>query len=143
MLHAGEWKGMAEGTWEKVLNLRRGKAPLLGRIRGREEDFHRKLLVPEHSCMPAGSQRARQYCCRSPMNRSHLLACSRLCGSGTGCTQREASCLFMGNWVFLVQATGGQAPLVWTKGIGLSGTWCLPSTIGCCSYSPGNKPALK
>ena len=32
----------------------------------------------------------------------------------------------MGDWEFLVQATSGQAPLVWAKGIrGLSATLCL------------------
>ena len=34
---------------------------------------------------------------------------------------REASCSFRGDWALLVQATGGQAPLVWAKSIrGLS-----------------------
>ena len=32
----------------------------------------------------------------------------------------------MRDWALLVQATGGQAPLVWTKGSrGLSSMWCL------------------
>ena len=31
-----------------------------------------------------------------------------------------------GDWAFLVQAAGGQAPLVWAEGNrGLSATWCL------------------
>ena len=36
------------------------------------------------------------------------------------------------------------APLVWAKGIrGLSVRQCLPSTICCCSHSPGNTTALQ
>ena len=42
-------------------------------------------------------------------------------GSGAGYRHGEASCSFRGNWALLVQAAGGQAPLVWAKGIrGLS-----------------------
>ena len=37
-------------------------------------------------------------------------------GSGAGCVQ-EVSCLSTGDWVFLVQATSDQAPLVWAKSI--------------------------
>ena len=34
--------------------------------------------------------------------------------------------MFRGDWALLVQATSGQAPLVWAKGIrGLSVMWCL------------------
>ena len=56
--------------------------------------------------MPTGSQRAGQLW--------HWLPAAR------------SSCLFRGDWVLFVQATGGQAPLVLAKGIrGLSVTWCL------------------
>ena len=36
--------------------------------------------------------------------------------SGTGYGWREATCLTTGDWVLLVPATGGWAPLVWAKG---------------------------
>ena len=39
---------------------------------------------------------------------------------------QEASCSFKGDEALLVQATSGQAPVVWAKGIReLSATWCL------------------
>ena len=43
---------MVEGTWEKVWTCRRGRAPLLGRVRGEGADCHRKLPAPErmHAC---------------------------------------------------------------------------------------------
>ena len=47
----------------------------------------------------------------------------QLCG---GYRQREASCSFKGDEALLVQSSGGQAPIVWAKGMrGLSATWCL------------------
>ena len=57
-----------------------------------------------------------------------------------GYGSQEASCLFNGDKALLVQATGGQAPIVWAKGIrGLSATWCLlhdpqvaGTGCGCC-----------
>ena len=58
MLHSGKWNARAEGTWEKIWTHSRGKVPLLGRVRGGEADFHRKLPVPEHVHVPVGSQRA-------------------------------------------------------------------------------------
>ena len=55
---------------------------------------------------------------------------------------REASCLCLRDWVLLVQPTGGQAPLMWAKGIrGQSVMQCSPSTTHCCSCSPGNIPS--
>ena len=46
--------------------------------------------------------------------------------SGTGYGLQKASCTFKGDWALLVQATHGQAPLLWAKGIrGLSAIWCL------------------
>ena len=44
----GEGNATAEGTWEKVWTYRRGKAPLLGRVRGGGADHHRKLCALEH-----------------------------------------------------------------------------------------------
>ena len=45
---------------------------------------------------------------------------------GGAAGQGEASCSFKGDWALLVQATGGQAPLVGVMGIrGLSEMWCL------------------
>ena len=42
--------------------------------------------------------------------------------------------MFRGDWALLVQATSGQAPLVWAKGIrGLSAMWCPfhdPQVVG-------------
>ena len=46
--------------------------------------------------------------------------------------------------MLLVQATSGQAPLVWAKGIRwLSVMECLPSTICCCSHPPVNTATLQ
>ena len=48
------------------------------------------------------------------------------CPRAQSAGQREASCLFRGDWVLLMQATGGQALLVWAKGMrGMITTWCL------------------
>ena len=52
-LRAGEWKAMAEKTWEKV-QTRSVKALLLGRMRGGRVDRHRKLLVPQWAYMSTG-----------------------------------------------------------------------------------------
>ena len=60
---------MAEGTQEKVKTHRRGKVPLLGRVRGGGVDHHRKLLVPERAQAP----RAGWLWCRPLVARSHLL----------------------------------------------------------------------
>ena len=52
-LRAGEWKATAEGTWEKVQTLWRGKAPLLGR--GEEEGqatIENSLGPSMHACPP-------------------------------------------------------------------------------------------
>ena len=76
--------------------------------------------------------------------RSHLLVYGRPGGSGASGRLQEVSCLFTGDWVLLVQATSGQAPTVWAKGIrGISAMWCQPSTICCCSHYPGNTPTLQ
>ena len=84
---------------------RRGKAPSLGRMRGGGKDYHRKLPALEY--LPA---------CPWALRRRG--------SSGTGCGLQEASCSLKGDWVLLVQATSGQAPLVWAKDIrGLSATW--------------------
>ena len=55
---AGEGNATAEGTQQKVQTCRRGKAPLLGRVKGGGADRHRKLPSPEGAHVPAGSQRA-------------------------------------------------------------------------------------
>ena len=55
VLWAGEGNTMAEGTWEKVWTCRRGKVPLLGKVRGGGGDRHRKPPVPERVCLPTGS----------------------------------------------------------------------------------------
>ena len=68
--------------------------------------------------MSTGSQRAGWLWLRPQAVRSYLLVYRRLGGSGTGCRQQEASCSFMGDWGLLVQATGGQAPLVWLRASG-------------------------
>ena len=49
---AEEGKAMAEGTQEKFQTGRRGKAPLLERVKGGGADHHRKLSTPEqvHAC---------------------------------------------------------------------------------------------
>ena len=47
MPKAGEGNSTAEGNQEKVWTHRRGKAPLLGRVRGGEADHHRKQPAPE------------------------------------------------------------------------------------------------
>ena len=49
---AEEGNATAEGTQEKVQTCRRGKVPLLGRVRGGGADCHRKFLAPEyaHAC---------------------------------------------------------------------------------------------
>ena len=88
---------MAEGTWEKVRAHRRGKVPLLGRPGGGRVDRHRKLPCPS-MCTHPWSLRGQDT-------------------SGAGHRQQEASCSFTGDWALLVQATGGQAPLVWAKDI--------------------------
>ena len=49
MPRARERNTRAEGTWEKVWTRRRGKAPLLERVRGGGADHHRKLPGPEHA----------------------------------------------------------------------------------------------
>ena len=60
---------MAEGTQEKVKTHRRGKVPLLGRVRGGGVDHHRKLLVPERGQAPRAGWLWR----RPLVARSHLL----------------------------------------------------------------------
>ena len=52
VLWAGDWNAIAEGTQEKVWDLRRGKVPLLGRVKLGGADHHRKLSAPECVCMP-------------------------------------------------------------------------------------------
>ena len=98
MLWAEEGNTMAEGTGEKAQTRRRGKVPLLGR--GRWMAMGNSLHQNVHS--------------------------SEAGWLWSGYGRRKASCSFVGDWALLVQATGGQAPLVWAKGIrGLSATWCL------------------
>ena len=98
---------MAEGTQEKVWTRRRGKVPLLERERGGGVDRHRKLPAPE--CAHAH---------RFSEGREALVQADY--------GQLKTFCSFRGDWALLMQATGGQAPLVWTKGIrGLSEMWCL------------------
>ena len=48
-LRAAEWKTIAEGTPEKVRTCRRGKAPLLRRMRVGGVGRHRKLLALQHA----------------------------------------------------------------------------------------------
>ena len=64
---------MAEGTWEKVWTCRRGKVPLLGKVRGGGVDRHRKPPVPERVGLPTGSQRMGYLWRRPLVVRSHLL----------------------------------------------------------------------
>ena len=45
---AEEVNAVPEGTWEEVQTHRRGKVPLLGRVRGVGVDCHRKFPAPEH-----------------------------------------------------------------------------------------------
>ena len=52
MLLAVEWNAMAEGTWEKVWVRKRGKMPLLGRVRGGGVD-----AIGISLCTCSGSQR--------------------------------------------------------------------------------------
>ena len=94
---------MAEGAWEKDQAHRRGKAPLLGRARGGGTDHHRKLSVLENVLAPGLSE------------------------GGAALAQAMAMrSFFTGDWVLLVQATGGWAPLVWAEGMRrLKVTWCL------------------
>ena len=93
---------MAEGTQEKFWTCRIGKAPLLGRAREAGPDCHRNLPAPKHE-------------------RACLWALGGQGSSGTGHGQQEASCSFRRDWALLVQATSGQVPLMWAKGIrGLS-----------------------
>ena len=94
---AEEGNTTAEGTQKKVQTHRRGKAPLLGRAKGGGADAIGNSLP----------QRA----------RTCLWALRGQGGSGTGCRQKEASCSYRGDVVLLVQATSGQASLVWAKGI--------------------------
>ena len=91
MPRAVEGNATAEGTREKVQTCRRGKAPLLGR--GEEEGCTTTVGLESHGLR----------------GRSN---------SGTGYGQQEVSCSFRGDWVLLVQATGGHAPLVWAKALG-------------------------
>ena len=91
MPRAVEGNATAEGTREKVQTCRRGKAPLLGR--GEEEGGATTVGLESHGLR----------------GRSN---------SGTGYGQQEVSCSFRGDWVLLVQATGGHAPLVWAKALG-------------------------
>ena len=102
---AEEGNTTVEGTRGKVQTHRRGKVPLLG---GQEEE---------------GQTAIGNSLCQSV----HMpVALRGWGGSGAGYRQQKASCLFRGDWAFLVQAMSGQAPLVWAKGIrGLSATWCL------------------
>ena len=69
----GEENTMVEGTQEKVQTCRRGKAPLLGRVRGEGVDCHRKLPSPECTPVPGGSQRAGWLWCRLQAERILLL----------------------------------------------------------------------
>ena len=64
---------MAEGTGEKVQTHRRGKSPLLERVRGGGVDCQRKLPAPECVLMPMGSQRAGRLWCRLWVAKSLLL----------------------------------------------------------------------
>ena len=104
-LRAGEGTATAEANQKKLWTHRRGKIPLLGRVRGGGVDLLSKLPAPEHACLQALRGRG---------------------SSGAGYGRQEASCSFRGDWVLFVQAASGQAPLVWAKGIkGLSVMWCL------------------
>ena len=98
---AWEWKATAEGTGEKVRTCRRGKAPLLGRQRGRGPDPHRKFLEPEPVCVPVGSQRVGQFWHRLQGSRSCLLVCSRPDSSGSGHPWHKATCyLWHTRWLW-------------------------------------------
>ena len=63
---------MAEETLEKVLTHRRGKVPLLGRVRGGGMDTIANSLH-QSTCMPAESQRAGWLWHRLRVARSLLL----------------------------------------------------------------------
>ena len=89
---AGEQNTTAEGTQEEVWCQRRSKVKLLGRARGGGEDCHRNLL---HTSGPSEG--------RAPL--------AQAVGVGEGH-------LATGDSVPLMQATGGQAPLVWAQGSG-------------------------
>ena len=70
---AEKWNAMTEGTWEKVQAHRRGKSPLLGRMRGGGAGYHRKLLVASVH-ISAGLQRAEHPWCSKPPCDQKLLA---------------------------------------------------------------------
>ena len=94
MLWAGEWNDMTEGNWEKIWACRRGKVPLLGRVRGGGADHHRKLLHPS-MITPMGSQRRGI--------------------SGAGYRQEEDSCLVYSRLSFSYAGYQWLGKFVWAK----------------------------
>ena len=72
MQRAEEENATAEGSREKVQTQRRGKAQLLGRVRGGEVDAIGNSLH-QSMCMPVGSQRAGQLWYRLQARRKLLI----------------------------------------------------------------------
>ena len=72
---AEKWNAMTEGTWEKVQAHRRGKSPLLGRMRGGGAGYHRKLLVASvHTFLLACRGQSIPGAASPPVTRSCLLS---------------------------------------------------------------------
>ena len=82
VLRAGEENATAEGTCEEVWASKRGKAPLLGKVRGGGSDSHGNLFP----CTHVGSQRAGHLRHSLWVVRSHLLG---LWETGTSCVDCE------------------------------------------------------
>ena len=89
---------MAGGTWEGGLGPQEKQDTIVGEGKRRRVDHHRNLPVHVHR----GSYMVQPRGGKKPL------------------------ALATGDWVLLMKAMGGQAPLAWAKGIrGLSVTWCL------------------
>ena len=104
MPQSEKWNTTAKGTEEEVCACRRSKVQLLRRARGGRADHHRNLFPCTHTM---GSQRVGQNWHRLQVVRGHLLR----------------------DWALLVQATGGQAPLVWARGCRGPSAMCASCVI--------------
>ena len=107
MYHRLESRTPARGTWEEVWVLRRSKAPLLGRARGRGMGCHRNIFPCTHTQTLRGWG-----------------------ASGAGYGWQSTTCSGYGRPGTSMPAMGGGAPFVWAKGSRwLSMMWCLLSYL--------------
>ena len=116
MLRAGEWKAMAEGTWEKIWTCRRGKVPLVGRGEEEGQAPIGNSLGPS-MCVPASSQGAEHPQLSTPHPASQWPeATSYIPWTGPP-GPREAACWPATDWASLSVRSHSPA----CPGLGISG----------------------